>query len=104
MQMLQSDVSTQMLAQIQLGNFPNGDFQLLEVWQCPKSPQLKKRPIGFISNFYKVTSLSQCVGHLSYLYRVYGHVRNIQTLQPVQAKKTLVEEGLDRIECQGEVS
>ena len=41
-QMLEAIVAAQMLAKIQSGNFPHRDFQLLEVWHRPKSPNLKK--------------------------------------------------------------
>ena len=47
--------------------------------------------------------LSQCVPHLSYLDRVQLHVRDVQTLQSVQAEKTLVLEGLDGVPGDGEL-
>ena len=47
-------------------------------------------------------SLSQCVRHLSYLYGLYVHVRNVEILQPVQAEETLVGESLDGVGGEGE--
>ena len=47
--------------------------------------------------------LSQCVPHLSYLDRVQIHVRNVDTLQSVQAQETLIQQSLDRVPCQGEL-
>ena len=41
-QVVQTIVAAEMLAQIESGNFPHGHFQLLEVWHRPKSPNLKK--------------------------------------------------------------
>ena len=47
--------------------------------------------------------LSQCVPHLSYLDRLQVHVRNVQTLQSVEAEKALVLEGLDGVPGDGEL-
>ena len=42
-EMLQCDVSSQVISNIQFQTSPNRNLQLLQVWQCPKSPELGKK-------------------------------------------------------------